>query len=297
MPIVGSILPSRDGHGVCFPTNVEPMTHASRDYGIPPSGYRLPDATHVGAVRLQVADLQRSIDYYTEIIGLRVVRQDAGTAQLAAQGDDRPLVRLHARPGIEAVPRRGAFGLFHFAILLPDRASLGRVVTHLGAVGARAGSADHLVSEALYLNDAEGNGIELYRDRPRDEWPPPPEGSRVFMVTEPLDADGVMNDAEGDLPDAANGVDVGHVHLKVSDVEAAVDFWTGEVGMELMARYGTDAAFIADAGYHHHIGANAWHSRGAALEPADGPGLDHVVVAGLAADELATPDGVRILAV
>ena len=101
--------------------------------------------------------------------------------------------------------------------------------------------------------------------------------------------------AEGELPEAANGVDIGHVHLKVADVEDAVGFWTQEVGMDLMARYGTDAAFIADAGYHHHVGANQWYSRGAALEPPEGPGLDTVVIAGAQPRELATPDGVRVV--
>jgi catechol 2,3-dioxygenase len=114
------------------------------------------------------------------------------------------------------------------------------------------------------------------------------------MTTEPLDVDGVLASAEGDLPDAANGVDVGHVHLKVADVEDAVAFWTQEVGMELMARYGADAAFIAADGYHHHVGANRWYSRGAALEPRDGPGLDRVVIAGAAERALTTPDGVEV---
>jgi catechol 2,3-dioxygenase len=115
------------------------------------------------------------------------------------------------------------------------------------------------------------------------------------MVTEPLDAEGVIGAAEGDLPDAAAGVDVGHVHLKVADVAQAVAFWTQEVGMELMARYGTDAAFIADGGYHHHIGANSWYSRGAALEPREGPGLDRVVIADAPARTLVTPDGVEVV--
>ena len=156
------------------------------------------------------------------------------------------------------------------------------------------GASDHAVSEALYLDDPDGLGVELYRDRPREEWPPPAPGNRVFMVTEPLDAEGVMDAAEGDLPDAANGLVVGHVHLKVADVDSAVDFWTREIGMELMATYGADAAFIADEGYHHHVGANQWYSRGAALEPAEGPGLDRVVIAGGAARELVTPDGVAV---
>ena len=252
---------------------------------------------HIERVALRVSDVDRSIDWYGRVVGLSLRERENGRAQMGAPDGGPVLLELRTADQPGAAPRHAA-GLFHTAFRYPTRAALGVALQRI--VSGResfTGASDHAVSEALYLDDPDGLGVELYRDRPRDEWPPPPEGSRVFMVTEPLDADGVMGAAEGDLPDAARGVDVGHVHLKVADVEAAVDFWTRDVGMELMARYGTDAAFIADDGYHHHVGANAWYSRGAALEPAEGPGLEHVVVAGLGVDELTTPDGVRILAV
>ena len=249
---------------------------------------------HIGRVALRVSDVDRSIEWYGRVVGLELRDRKNGTASMGAPDGGPVLLELRqaAQPG--PAPRQAA-GLFHTAFLYPTRAALGsalqRIVTNRESF---TGASDHAVSEALYLDDPDGLGVELYRDRPKDEWPPPPPGSKVFMVTEPLDAEGVLASAEVELPDAANGVVVGHVHLKVSDVETAVGFWTGEVGMELMTRYGTDAAFIADEGYHHHIGANQWYSRGADLEPAEGPGLDGVVIAGGAWRELVTPDGVGI---
>ena len=250
---------------------------------------------HIVRVALRVSDLDRSMDWYGRVVGLALRARENGRATLGAPDGGPVLLELREaeQPGV--APRHAA-GLFHTAFRYPTRAALGaalgRIVTGRESF---TGASDHAVSEALYLDDPDGLGVELYRDRPRDEWPPPPPGSKVFMTTEPLDADGVLAAAEADLPDAANGVDVGHVHLKVADVEQAVRFWTEEIGMELMARYGTDAAFIADGGYHHHVGANQWYSRGAALEPQDGPGLDRVVIADAPARTLTTPDGIEVM--
>ncbi len=135
-------------------------------------------------------------------------------------------------------------------------------------------------------------GIELYRDRPRETWPAPDPGERIKMDTLPLDLRALADEAEGD----ASGLRIGHVHLKVADVDAAVRFWTGEVGLELMTGWAGQAAFLAADGYHHHIGVNAWYSRGAELEPPSGPGLDGVVLGGTGrSEELRTPDGVRVV--
>jgi catechol 2,3-dioxygenase len=250
---------------------------------------------HIARVALRVSDLDRSIDWYGRVAGLALRDRENEHAALGAPDGGPVLLELREAPKPGAAPRAAA-GLFHTAFRYPERAQLGAALQRI-ITGRESftGASDHAVSEALYLDDPDGIGVELYWDRPRDEWPPPRPGDKVFMVTEPLDAEGVLATAESDLPDAAAGVDVGHVHLKVANVEQAVDFWTGDVGMELMARYGAEVAFIADEGYHHHVGANSWYSRGAALEPQDGPGLDGVVVAGGLARMANTPDGVQIV--
>src|SRR5258706_15590122 len=139
----------------------------SRPIGIRPEGYRLPGAARIGTVRLQVSDLDRSVEYYTTVLGLPGLSRTGSVAALGPNDGPAPLIELHERPGARPVPRRGLLGLYHFAILLPDRAALGRFVAHLGEGGAYAGSADHLVSEALYLSDPDGLGMEVYADRPR----------------------------------------------------------------------------------------------------------------------------------
>ena len=250
---------------------------------------------HIARVALRVSDLDRSIDWYGRVAGLALRARENDHATLGAPDSGPILLELRQAPKPGSAPRAAA-GLFHTAFRYPTRAQLGAALQRI--ISGResfTGASDHAVSEALYLDDPDGIGVELYRDRPREEWPAPRPGDRVFMTTEPLDADGVLADAEGDLPDSAAGVDVGHVHFKVADVEQAVAFWTEEVGMELMARYGADAAFIADDGYHHHVGANSWYSRGAALEPRDGPGLEGVVIAGGKPRTLTTPDGIEVV--
>jgi catechol 2,3-dioxygenase len=250
---------------------------------------------HIARVGLRVSDLDTSVGWYGRVAGLALREREGDRASLGAPDGGPVLLELRSAPRPGKAPPRAA-GLFHTAFLYPTRAALGAALERIvKGHESFTGASDHAVSEALYLDDPDGIGVELYRDRPKAEWPPPPPGSKVFMTTQPLDAEGVLGAAQGDLPDAADGVVVGHAHLKVANVEDAVGFWTGEVGMELMTTYGADAAFIADEGYHHHIGANSWQSRGMPLEPEDGPGLDHVVIAGGTERELVTPDGVRIL--
>jgi catechol 2,3-dioxygenase len=147
---------------------VSRQENPERSYGIPPPAFSLPDTTHIGAVRLQVSDLSRSVAHYEQVIGLRVIAA-SDTTTLGPHGDDRPPVTLRTSPGI-AHARQGAFGLYHFAILLPERAALGRFAAHLSESGVRVGAADHLVSESLYLWDPDGLGIEVYADRPRNSW-------------------------------------------------------------------------------------------------------------------------------
>ena len=225
-------------------------------YGIHPPGYRLPQEAHVGAVRLQVTDLQRSIDYYEQFIGLDATRSDANHATLRARGDDRVLVHLETRPGVKT-SRRGALGLYHFAILLPDREALGRFAAHLAALEARVGMADHLVSEAFYLWDPDGLGIEVYADRPREEWRV--NGRELVMTTDPLAVDNVIEAGLGRKWDGAPaGTTMGHVHLHVGDLDRAEAFYHRGLGFDKTVWTYPGALFMSAGGYHHHLGTNVW---------------------------------------
>jgi catechol 2,3-dioxygenase len=229
----------------------------SRPYGIASPAFRLPDATHVGAVHLQVSDLQRSIAYYEEILGLRVQTATTQTAALAPQGGTRPLVWLHERPGARPVPRRGTFGLYHFAILLPDRAALGRFATHLSRLPVQIRMADHFVSEALYLSDPDGLGIEVYADRPRATWRH--HDRQLTMTTDPLDMRDLIAAANGYVWDRAPvGTTMGHMHLHVGSLEEADAFYHAALGFEKTVWNYPGALFFAAGGYHHHLGTNTW---------------------------------------
>jgi catechol 2,3-dioxygenase len=226
-------------------------------YGIAPPGYRLPAATRLGAVRLQVAELERSLAFYREVLGFRVLERAEGRAALGAHGDVTPLVELRERPGAAPVPRGGRLGLYHFAILLPDRAALGRLVAHLAETGAQAGAADHGVSEALYLQDPDGLGIEVYADRPRSTWRV--DGNQLFMTTEPLDLRDLVR-AAGDVPWSGMpaGTTVGHVHLHVGGLDAAAAFYHAGLGLDKVVWSYPGALFLSAGGYHHHLGLNTW---------------------------------------
>jgi catechol 2,3-dioxygenase len=230
--------------------------------GVAPPGFRMPATLQLGQVSLQVADLARSIEYYQRVLGLRVLRRSEGEATLGAHGDDAPLVSLHERRGARPVPRQGLIGLYHFAILLPDRAALGRFIAHLAELGERAGASDHLDSEALYLRDPDGLGIEVYADRPRGTWRA--DGGQIVMATEPLDLAAVVA-AAGGAPwtGMPAGTRMGHVHLHVGDLEEASRFYHEALGLDRMVWSYPGALFLAAGGYHHHLGLNTWAGPGA----------------------------------
>lgn len=243
----------------------------SDSYGLPAPGFRLPAGTHVGRVQLQVADLARSLAYYQDVLGLQVLERSGKVAVLGAGSE--PLIELHARPGAAPTPRRGRLGLFHYAVLLPDRPSLGAFVRHLTELGERFGASDHLVSEAVYLTDPDGLGIEVYADRPRPEWRT--RDRQIVMTTEPLDLAGVARAAgtrswRGMPP----GTTLGHVHLHVGDLESAAAFYHEALGLDKMVWGYPGALFLSAGGYHHHLGLNTW-ARGAAPAGEDDARLLH----------------------
>ncbi|HEX6385964.1 MAG TPA: VOC family protein [Anaerolineae bacterium] len=227
--------------------------------------------TSIGAVALTVADLGRSLAYYQEVIGLRLHRQEEQTAYLGVGGPD--LLILTERPGARAV--RGTTGLYHFAILTPSRLALAKSLRRLAETGTRIGGfADHAVSEAIYLSDPDGNGIEIYRDRPREEWPY--RNGELQMTTVALDVEGVLAELEG-KPWSWNGLHpdttIGHIHLHVGNLEEAEAFYTQVLGFDLVTRYGPSAAFVSAGDYHHHIGFNTWAGVGVPPPPDDAAGL------------------------
>ncbi len=237
----------------------------------------------MGAVHLTVADLDRSVAYYERAIGLRVNERENGTAQLGVGGED--LLVLTEQPGVQSA--EGYSGLFHFALLLPERADLGRWLKHAARDHVElTGLSDHRVSEALYLRDPDYHGIEIYADRPRATW----EGKVAqLMTTIPLDTNDLVRGLDDEpfqgLPE---GTTMGHVHFCVADIRSTVEFWLGQ-GFELMAELRAQAAFLASNGYHHHVGANTWQSQGAPYAPADRARLIGATVHG-APEERAVSD-------
>lgn len=240
-------------------TGAQPAVPGS--YGEAPRGWRLPENTRLGPVRLQVADLERSLAFYEGALGLRLAEREGARAALAAH-DGPVLVELDERPRARPAGRAARLGLYHFAILLPDRAALGRLVRHLGDAGVRLGAGDHLVSEAFYLGDPDGLGVEVYADRPRSAWRR--VGRELMMATDPVDVEGVLA-AAGDAPwTGMPAVTViGHVHLHVGSVEEAAAFYSEGLGFDRIVWSYPGALFLGAGGYHHHLGTNTWAGPGA----------------------------------
>jgi catechol 2,3-dioxygenase len=231
--------------------------------------------TTMGPVELTVADLDRSLGFYRSALGLEALERDGGTARVGAGGTT--LLVLVEEPGATPAPR--ATGLFHFALLVPERADLARWLANAARERVQLqGLSDHFVSEAIYLADPDLHGIEVYADRPRERW----EGQVERMTTLPLDVQDLLGELES--PETAPfaglpaGTRMGHVHLQVSSVPEAVQFYRDVLGLDLMATYGAQAAFLSAGGYHHHVGANTWNSLGAGPPPPGSAALRHATV-------------------
>src|ERR671939_104842 len=232
----------------------------------------LPAETRMGPVHLTVSDLDRSLDYYRRVVGLDVLEQSPGRAVLGA--DSTELLGLVEEPG--AQPSDGYTGLYHFALLVPDRPSLARWLGHAARDRVRlTGLSDHYVSEAIYLRDPDRHGIEIYADRPRELW----EGQvGRRMTTEPLDVDDLLREADGEFDGQPAGTTMGHVHLKVASIPATVDFYRDVLGFDLVVERVPQAAFLSAGGYHHHLGANTWESAGAPPPPDRSAALRHATI-------------------
>jgi catechol 2,3-dioxygenase len=247
---------------------------------------------HIERVDLRVRNIDQSIGFFRDVVGLEVADRSHSHAELRAPGGP-VLLRLDST-GVTSPADRRTTGLFHLAIRFPTRAALGDVLARLSAAQLELGAGDHLVSEALYIDDPDNNGIELYHDRREEEWPEPEGDMVVPMVTLPVDLEGVLGEGRGGDAvgqPAAEGTDVGHVHLQVSDVGETTRFYTEELGLDLIARMGGQAGFFSSKGYHHNVGANAWNSRHGSPAPKDRAGLERVV---FGVDDRSLVDDLRV---
>lgn len=236
------------------------------------TGSRLAPETGMGRVHLRVGDLERSLEFYTGALGFDTQWREDGAASLGAGNEELLVLREH--PGAERKPK-GTTGLYHYALLLPDRASLSRSLRRLIGYGWRLwGASDHLVSEALYLDDPDGSGIEIYRDRPRSEWRW--DGDTIRMDTIPLDLDALLTQTDGDNGDSGlpAGTSTGHIHLHVGDIERARSFYSDVLGFDVTTLWQGAALFLSAGGYHHHVGLNTWAGVGAPQPPPDAAGLE-----------------------
>jgi len=236
--------------------------------------FHLPKETRIGYAHLRVRDLERALTFYLDVLGLKLVSGGMHTATLSATGRGPGILVLTEKKDAPARPPRSS-GLYHVAFRVPNRRALAMLIQHLNDSNWNIdGFADHDVSEAVYLSDPEGNGIEVYVDRPRETWPL--RNGQVEMVTVPLDLDGLMREV-AEWPEKWSGIDkatdVGHIHLRVSDLERTETFYSQVLGFDVTQRSLTGALFMSAGGYHHHIGSNIWHSANGPRPPADALGL------------------------
>ncbi|TMV50066.1 VOC family protein [Paenibacillus mesophilus] len=241
--------------------------------------YRMHADMTLGKVKLKVSDLRRSLDFYLNVVGFRILKQEGHAAELTVDGENA-LVELLEIPDAVVTPRRSSAGLYHFAILLPTRKDLGLQLRRMIESNIRIGQSDHGVSEALYITDPDLNGIEIYRDRPREQWQYD-EADQVKMGGDPIDWDGLLREAEGsDWTGLPSGTTIGHVHFHASSMTESRRFYCDLLGFDLMldATKGFGAIFISAGGYHHHIGLNIWAGEGAPAVPANGTGLDYFTI-------------------
>jgi catechol 2,3-dioxygenase len=231
---------------------------------------------HIGAVGLRVRDLDRTTNFYRDALGLDLLQLDGGRALLGAGGVS--FLELEHAPTAEPDDKRSA-GLFHTAFLMPTRKDLGNWMQHVARSQVPlTGASDHLVSEAIYLDDPEGNGVEVYSDRPADSWRWDDGG--LAMSTDPLDIEDLLRaaDAHAGYQRAPGGLRIGHVHLRVGDAAEAERFYRDAVGLDLTTRY-PGASFLSSGRYHHHLAANNWQSRGAGRRDPERAGLSYVTFA------------------
>ncbi|MFC5702606.1 VOC family protein [Cohnella faecalis] len=242
----------------------------------------------VGEIRIKVMELDRAVSFYETIIGLKVLERSAGSAVLTADGKS-PLVTLEQPKDVIPLAGRHS-GLYHFALLLPTRADLAVFLRHLIQTGYPFGAADHYVSEALYITDPDGNGIEVYGDRPSSVWKW--ENDFVEMATLQLDARGILEESSEPWNGLPAGTIMGHIHLHVGDLKQAERFYNDILGFKTVAYY-PQAAFMSTGGYHHHIAINTWQGAGAPTPPKNMVGLNGYTL--VFPDEAARQRAIRLL--
>jgi len=251
-------------------TTSTPQLPEAPQIGIHPPQYRLPASAHVGRVRLGVSNLDRATSFYGDVIGLAVLNQGAAhphIAVLGAHGSHRVLLELEEVPGVQPIGPRTRLGLYHTAFLLPSREALSSFVNHLRQLGINFGTGDHIYSEALYLTDPDGLTVEVYADRPREQWIY--EGQEIVSATEAVRFAELPIVAEDSWKGAPAGTTVGHVHLYIGDLKAAADFYHTALGLDIVTWRYPGALFISAGGYHHHVGLNVWAAGSPPASPQD----------------------------